>query len=131
MKYTLTTIDTRLEATQRVMAVKLTRLTHKVAIQLHLVTSCTICSSRSRRPGRKLSDSLSYGFFYGQELLAPPPNTQDGQQPLVGCPRLLIQYIRSYCPYLEAVSSIRLAAVTGTRITRYPFNLNPAANTLN
>jgi hypothetical protein len=37
------------------MAAKLTRLTHKTAIQLHLVAeSCTICSSRSRRPVRKL-----------------------------------------------------------------------------
>jgi hypothetical protein len=30
------------------MAAKLVRLTHKIAIQLHLVAeSCTICSSRS------------------------------------------------------------------------------------
>jgi hypothetical protein len=59
-KYTLTTINTRWEATQRVMAAKLTRLTHKIAIQLHLVAeSCTICSSRSRRPVRKLLDTLS------------------------------------------------------------------------
>jgi hypothetical protein len=37
------------------MAAKLTRLTHKIAIQLHLVAeSCTICSSRCRRPVRKL-----------------------------------------------------------------------------
>jgi hypothetical protein len=43
------------------MAVKLTRLTNKIAIQPHLVAkSCTICSSRSRRPVRKLSDTLSY-----------------------------------------------------------------------
>jgi hypothetical protein len=36
------------------MAAKLTILTHKIAIQLHLVAeSCTICSSRSRRPVRK------------------------------------------------------------------------------
>jgi hypothetical protein len=32
MKYTLTTINTRSEATQRVMAAKLTRLTHKIAV---------------------------------------------------------------------------------------------------
>jgi hypothetical protein len=33
------------------MAAKLTILTHKIAVQLHLVTeSCTICSSRPRRP---------------------------------------------------------------------------------
>jgi len=36
-KYTLTTINTRSEVTQRVIAAKLTRLTHKIAIQLHLV----------------------------------------------------------------------------------------------
>jgi hypothetical protein len=43
------------------MAAKLTRLSHKIAIQLHLVAeSCTICSSRSRRPVRKLLDTLSY-----------------------------------------------------------------------
>jgi hypothetical protein len=56
-----TTINTRWEAIQRVMAAKLSRLTHKIAIQLHLVAeSCTICSSRSRRPVRKLLDTPSY-----------------------------------------------------------------------
>jgi hypothetical protein len=40
------------------MAANPTRLTHKIAIQLHLVAeSCTICSSRSRRPVRKLLDT--------------------------------------------------------------------------
>jgi hypothetical protein len=43
------------------MAAKLTRLTHKIAIQLHLVAeSCTICSSRSRWPVWKLLDTTSY-----------------------------------------------------------------------
>jgi hypothetical protein len=43
------------------MAAKLTRLTHKIAIQLHLVTeSCIICSSLSRRPVRNLLDIPSY-----------------------------------------------------------------------
>jgi hypothetical protein len=38
-----------------IAAAKLTILTHKTAIQLHLVAeSCTICCSRSRRPVRKL-----------------------------------------------------------------------------
>jgi hypothetical protein len=42
------------------MAAKLIRLTHKIAIQLHLVAeSCTICSSWSRRPVRKLLDTPS------------------------------------------------------------------------
>jgi hypothetical protein len=45
-----TTTNTRWEASQMVMAAKLTRLTHKISIQLHLVAeSCTICSSHSRR----------------------------------------------------------------------------------
>jgi hypothetical protein len=54
--------DTLWKVTQRVMAAKLTWLAHKIiAIQLHLVAeSCTICSSRSRRPARKLLDTLSY-----------------------------------------------------------------------
>jgi len=35
---------------------KIPRLTHKIEIQLLLVTkSCTLCSSRSRRPVRKLT----------------------------------------------------------------------------
>jgi hypothetical protein len=60
-KYALTTINTRWQATQRVMAVKLTRLTHNIAIHLYLVAeSCFICSSRSRRPVRKLLDTVSY-----------------------------------------------------------------------
>jgi hypothetical protein len=61
LSYTLTTINTRWEVTQRVMAAKLTKLTHKIAIQLHLVAeSSIICSSCSRRPVRKLLDTLSY-----------------------------------------------------------------------
>jgi len=43
------------------MAAKLTRLTHKIAIYLHVVAeSCTICSSRSWRPVRKILDTPSY-----------------------------------------------------------------------
>jgi len=43
------------------MAAKLTRLTHKIATQLHLLSeSCTICSPRSRRPPRKLLDTPVY-----------------------------------------------------------------------
>jgi hypothetical protein len=46
-------------------------------------------------------------IFQGDELLDPRPTPQTGGPPLVGCPRLLIQYNRSYPPYLEAASSIR------------------------
>jgi len=60
-KYTLTIGITRWEATQRVIAAKLTRLTHKIGMQLHLVKEiCTVCSSRSRWPVRKLLDTPSY-----------------------------------------------------------------------
>jgi hypothetical protein len=46
------------------MAAKLTRLTHKIVIQLYLVAeSCTICSSLSRRSVRKLLDTPSYVRF--------------------------------------------------------------------
>jgi hypothetical protein len=46
------------------MAAKLNRLTHKIAIQLHLLAeSCTICSSRSRQPVRKLLDTPLYVFI--------------------------------------------------------------------
>jgi len=42
------------------MAANLTRLTRQIATQLHLVAeSCTICSSHSRRPVRKLLDTPS------------------------------------------------------------------------
>jgi hypothetical protein len=40
------------------MAVKLTRQTHRIAIQLHLVAeSCTICSSRP-----KAASPVTYGY---------------------------------------------------------------------
>jgi hypothetical protein len=43
------------------MAEKLTRLTHRIAIQMHIVAvSCIICSSRARLPVRKLMDTSSY-----------------------------------------------------------------------
>jgi hypothetical protein len=55
---TITFGITRWEKAQKVMAAKLTILTHKITIQLHLVAeSCTICSSRARRPVRKLLDT--------------------------------------------------------------------------
>jgi len=47
-----------LRSNKTFMAAKLTRLTYKTPIQLHLAEeSCNICSSRSRRPVRKLFDT--------------------------------------------------------------------------
>jgi len=43
------------------MAAKTTRLIYKIALQLRLMAeSYTVCSSRSRRPVRKLLDTLKY-----------------------------------------------------------------------
>jgi hypothetical protein len=43
------------------MAAKLTRMAHKIEIQMHLVAEiCIICSSRCRRPVWKLLDIPSY-----------------------------------------------------------------------
>jgi hypothetical protein len=60
------------------MEAKFTRLTHKIAIQLHLVAeSCTICSSRSRWPVWKLlvirrsyKKSLFFTSVYWNRILA-------------------------------------------------------------
>jgi hypothetical protein len=63
-KYMLTTINTQ-EAAQRVMVAKLTRLIHKMVIQLHFMAdSCTICSSCSRWLVWKLLDTPSYANFF-------------------------------------------------------------------
>jgi hypothetical protein len=52
-------------------------------------------------------------LFLRRGVVSPTINTQAGGTPLVGCPRLLIQYIHSYPPYLEAVSSRKRDEVTG------------------
>jgi hypothetical protein len=61
-------------------------------------------------------------IFYGE--VSPTPNPQAGGPPLVGCPRLLIQYIRSYLPYLEVVSSIRNLRTRHAVVTRDPPNMD-------
>jgi len=44
---------------------KLTRMIHKIVIQLHLVVeSYTICSSHSRWPVQKLLDTPSYNTYH-------------------------------------------------------------------
>jgi hypothetical protein len=50
--------------------------------------------------------------------VSPTPNPQAGGPPLVGCPRLLIRYIRSYSTYLEAVSSIHNLRTRHAVVTR-------------
>jgi hypothetical protein len=62
--------------------------------------------------------------FYGEELLAPRPTPKLEGHPLVGCPRLLIQYIRNYPSYLEGVSSIRNLRTRHAVVTRDPPNMD-------
>jgi hypothetical protein len=50
-------------------------------------------------------------------------NLQAEGPPLIGSLRLLIQYIRSYPPYLEAVSSIRNLRTRHAVMTRDPPNM--------
>jgi hypothetical protein len=54
------------------------------------------------------------------------PNPEAGGPPLFACPRLLIQYIRSYHPYLEAVSSICNLRMQHAVVTRDPSNMELA-----
>jgi hypothetical protein len=53
-------------------------------------------------------------------VLSPTPNPPAGGPPLVGCLQLLIQYIRSYLPHLEAVSSIRNLRTRHVVVTKDP-----------
>jgi hypothetical protein len=62
-------------------------------------------------------------IFYGEQLLAPRPTLKLEDDPLVGCPQLLIQYIHSYPPHLEAVSSIRNLRMCHAMVTRDPPNM--------
>jgi hypothetical protein len=79
-----------------------------------LLTSC-----QSVNPGlRQMFTFRNKASFYGEDLSAPRPKPKAGGPPLVGCPRLLIPYIRSYL-YIGGRSSIRNlglrhAVVTGT-----------------
>jgi hypothetical protein len=65
-----------------------------------------------------------------RSVLEKPPvmqllkNVSAEGPPLVGCPRLLIQYIHSYPPYLEAVSSIRNVRTRHAMATRDPPNMD-------
>jgi len=46
-----------------------------------------------------LFDCFATWYFIRWGLVSTSPNPQSGIPPFVCCPRLLFQYIRSYCPY--------------------------------
>jgi hypothetical protein len=76
------------------------------------------------RPGPRLYDTFRNKLeFLRWWVVSPPPNLQAGGPPPVGCPRLLIQYIRSYLPYLEAISSIHSLRMGHAVVTGDPLNM--------
>jgi hypothetical protein len=75
--------------------------------------------SRSRR----LINFRNNLIFLLRGVVSPTRNRQAGGPPLVGCPRFLIQYIRSYPTYLEAVSSIRNPRTRHAVVKRDPPNM--------
>jgi hypothetical protein len=64
------------------------------------------------------------GFLLHWGAVSFTANHQVGGPYLFGCPRLLIQYIPSYSPYLEAVSSIRNLRTRHALVTRDPPNID-------
>jgi hypothetical protein len=62
-------------------------------------------------------------WFFMVRSWSSTPNPQTGRPPLDGSLRLLIEYIRSYPPYLEVVSSIRNLRTHHTVVARNPPNM--------
>jgi hypothetical protein len=109
-------------------------------IQFYLSASTLMVSAEPtnvtcRRSGRDVRGTLPYLRWFIQRILprsfvtfrikfifllwvVPTPNPQAWGPPLVGSPRLLIQYIRNYLPYLEAVSSNRNLRTRHAVVTR-------------
>jgi len=60
-------------------------------------------------------------LFLRRGIVSFSPNPQAGGPPLLGCSRLIVQYVHSYPPHLQSVSSTRNstrhAVVKGDRIT--------------
>jgi hypothetical protein len=71
----------------------------------------------------KVRSALKYISFLWLGVVSPTLNPQAGGPPLVGCPPLLIQYIRSYPPYLEDFSSIRNLRTRHAMVTKDPTNM--------
>jgi hypothetical protein len=62
-------------------------------------------------------------IFLRWGVVSPAPKTKAGRSPLVGCPRLFSQYIRSYLSYLEADSSNRNLKTRHAVVTSDPLNM--------
>jgi hypothetical protein len=58
-----------------------------------------------------------------RSIASPTLNLHARGPPLIDCPQLLVQYIRSCPPYLEAVSFVRNPWTRLAVVTRDPFNM--------
>jgi hypothetical protein len=67
--------------------------------------------------------------FLWWELVSPLSNPQAGGPTPVGCLQLLLQYIRSYPPYLEAISSICNLRAHHAMVTGNPLNMELSPST--
>jgi hypothetical protein len=76
-------------------------------------------SARVRGPLWHFVTSL----FLWWGVVSSTPNPQYEGPPLVGCPRVFIQYIRSYPPCLEAISFIRNLRTRHAMVTKDPPNM--------
>jgi hypothetical protein len=80
-----------------------------------------LCHSKVSIQIRRHVGHFIHSWLLMGGVASPFPHSQSQGLPLVGCPRLLIQYVCSYRPYLEAISSIHnlktwYAIVTGSHI---------------
>jgi hypothetical protein len=77
---------------------------YKSACRSNVTGSC-ILNIGNRWGFRGCCDCFIYMInFLRLEVVRTSPNPQARGTPLVGCPRLLIQYTRSYHPHLKTVS---------------------------
>jgi hypothetical protein len=61
-------------------------------------------------------------------IVSPTLNHQTGVPPTVVCTRLLIQYIHSYAPYLDSLSSIHNRRTLHAVVVTDPFNMGLYVN---
>jgi hypothetical protein len=67
--------------------------------------------------------TFATGLFFKVRRCKPHAQPPSWRTTPVGCPRLLIQYIRSCPPKLEGVSSIRNLRTRHAVVTRDPHNM--------
>jgi hypothetical protein len=100
------------------MEAKLTRLTHRIAIQLNLVAeSCTICSSRSRQPVRKLLDTPSYRNVFTKYNFKLSTSALQNIHIMSSNIVKIVQYVKTYDALYFGVKEVLIKFVALCRAT--------------